>query len=35
MPIDEQEKWINRFISHSGFVDRTLSFQDDEDTDGL
>jgi hypothetical protein len=31
MPLEEQEKWINRFISHTGFVDRTLSFDDSED----
>jgi 5-methylcytosine-specific restriction endonuclease McrA len=34
MPIEEQEKWIDRFISHTGFVDRSLSF-DDEDADDL
>ena len=36
MPLDEQENWISRFISHTGFVDRTLSFEeDDEDTESL
>ena len=36
MLTSEQEKWISRFMSHTGFVDRTLCFEDDEeDTDGL
>ena len=35
MSLEEQEKWISRFMSHTGFVDRTLCFEDDEDTDGL
>ena len=35
MPLDKQENWISRFISHTGFVDRTLSFENDEDTESL
>ena len=32
MPLEEQEKWIEKFINHKGFIDRLDSFKD---TDGL
>lgn len=32
MPLEEQEKWIEKFIDHKGFIDRLSPL---EDTDGL
>jgi 5-methylcytosine-specific restriction endonuclease McrA len=34
MPLEEQEKWIDKFIDHKGFIDRSNSL-DDEDTESL
>jgi len=32
MPLKEQERWIEKFLNHKGFIDRSISL---EDTDGL
>ena len=30
MPLEEQEKWIEKFIDHKGFIDRSTAFEDTE-----
>jgi 5-methylcytosine-specific restriction endonuclease McrA len=30
MPLEEQEKWIEKFIDHKGFIDRSTTFEDME-----